>query len=1086
MVLVALSKTSRLFLGIGPLLLTAGAAAQGLRLNGPLLPEVVGNVQEFQLTADGSRVVYRADQEHDQVFELFSVSADGGGPNAGPLKLNGPLVENGDVGLPYLGEIDFLISPDGTRVVYRADQEVDERFELYSVPIDASAPPVKLNGPLPAGGDVFRFQISPDGALVVYYADERVNDVGELYSVPIDGSSARVRLGARPFLEHRISPDSSRVVYIDDSFELHSVLIDASAPPVRLDQPANPWGSVNTFLLGGDRVVYRADHDIDGVDELYSAPIDGSQSPVKVNGRLVPGGFVSYGFQISPDASRVVYLATQDTPSVLELYSAPIDPGGRRIRRPGVPLAVKLNGPLVAGGSISGPFLIGPDSQRVVYHADQEVDGVHELYSRPLDGSSVPVKLNGPLVAGGDVDELEPDRNQISPDGTRVVYRADQDTDDVSELYSVPIDGSSGPVKLNDPVVPPDGYVGDFAIEPDGDRAVFLTSTYDPLNGTVTPDLVSVPLDGGASPVQFTSNLPDDYVSPWRLRGGRAFYRVHHPGPSFRTELLSAPLDAGTPPLRLHPYLATGPSQRDVSYFLHGPDGRRVAYLADQDTRGVTELYGVRGDGLAPPIKLNAPLAPGSFVSNVASTGTRVLFLVSRNDGSVNLSSVPFDGSASPAQLHAASGPGIAVYRFTVSPDGSRAVYVADHDVDDVLELYSAPADGSAPPVKLSPSPVAGGAIGYLNDDVQVSSDGQRVVYVADHDTDEVEELYSVPIDGSLPPVKLNGPFVAGGDVSFSGLGAARFRISPDASRVVYRADQQVDERFELYSVPIDGSASAVKLNGPLVAGGDVAMAFGTGDFQVSPDGTRVVYRADQDVDERFELYSVPIDAGSSPVKLSAPLVAGGDVSAGYHSSFRISPDSSRVVYRADQELDERFELYSVPIDAGASPVKLNGTPVAGGDVSGALGEFEIAPGGARVVYRADQEVDERHELYSVPIDAGSAPVKLNAPLVASGSVSDFQLAPDGLQLVYRADQETNDVLELFSVALDGSGAPRKVNRALTDGGDASYLYRISPDSSRVVYMADQAADEVQEIWLSYLTGPRSAPPPVGSATHVP
>ena len=42
------------------------------------------------------------------------------------------------------------------------------------------------------------------------------------------------------------------------------------------------------------------------------------------------------------------------------------------------------------------------------------------------------------------------------------------------------------------------------------------------------------------------------------------------------------------------------------------------------------------------------------------------------------------------------------------------------------------------------------------------------------------------------------------------------FLISPDSSRVVYRADQQTNEVFELYSVPLDGG-SVTRLNGSLV-----------------------------------------------------------------------------------------------------------------------------------------------------------------------------------------------------------------------------------------------------------------------------
>ena len=130
-----------------------------------------------------------------------------------------------------------------------------------------------------------------------------------------------------------------------------------------------------------------------------------------------------------------------------------------------------------------------------------------------------------------------------------------------------------------------------------------------------------------------------------------------------------------------------------------------------------------------------------------------------------------------------------------------------------------------------------------------------------------------------LENIKLNGPLVPGGRTT-------RFQISPDSVRVVYSGDQDTDNVNELYSVLADGSSVPVKLNGPLVLGGNVATT-----FQISPDSSYVVYRADQDTNGVQELYSAPIDGSSVPVKLNGSLVLGGDV-----STFRISPESARVV----------------------------------------------------------------------------------------------------------------------------------------------------------------------------------------------
>ncbi len=61
-----------------------------------------------------------------------------------------------------------------------------------------------------------------------------------------------------------------------------------------------------------------------------------------------------------------------------------------------------------------------------------------------------------------------------------------------------------------------------------------------------------------------------------------------------------------------------------------------------------------------------------------------------------------------------------------------------------------------------------------------------------------------------------------------------------------------------------------MKLNGDLVPGGNVQ----TG-FQISPDGSSIIYRADQDADEVFEMYQVPL-AGGTPLKINRNLPVGG------------------------------------------------------------------------------------------------------------------------------------------------------------------------------------------------------------------
>ena len=94
--------------------------------------------------------------------------------------------------------------------------------------------------------------------------------------------------------------------------------------------------------------------------------------------------------------------------------------------------------------------------------------------------------------------------------------------------------------------------------------------------------------------------------------------------------------------------------------------------------------------------------------------------------------------------------------------------------------------------------------------------------------------------------------------------------------------------------------------------------------------------------------------AGGSAVVLD-PLPSFADV-----SEYRIDPESLHVVYRADRLVNSRDELFAVPLDASAPPVRLS-RPF---DVTGAVqDDFRLAPGG-RTFYRADHDQVNAFELY--------------------------------------------------------------------------------------------------------------------------
>ena len=477
------------------------------------------------------------------------------------------------------------------------------------------------------------------------------------------------------------------------------------------------------------------------------------------------------------------------------------------------------------------------------------------------------------------------------------------------------------------------------------------------------------------------------------------------------------------------------------------PDGSRVLYYADQLTDGINEIFSVPSLG-GTAVKLNGPLVVGGAVTSSSLTfspdSSRVLYHADQNvDELLELFSVPASGGT-PAKMNDTLVLGGDVFSvgFQFSPDSSRVVYAADQTTDNVIEVYSVPAAGGVS-VTLNGPIVAGGDVSLGG--IQFSPNGARVLYVADQTTDTTDELFSVPATGGVA-VKLNGALVAGGDVLSNSV-----RFGPDSSRVLYGADQNTDEVFEVFSVPPTGGA-AVKLNGALVAGGDVSV----GSLQFSPSSNRVLYLADQTTDEVTEVFSVPA-AGGTAVKLNGPMVAGGDVSS---IGLQFTPNGSRVIYMADQTVDEVDEVFSVPA-AGGAAVKLNGALAAGGDVHFHL----VSPDGSRVVYHADQTADDVNEIFSVPV-AGGTPVKLNGPLIIGGDVlsTPLQFSPDSSRVLYRADQTTDGIIEVFIVPA-GGGTAVKVNGPLVAGGSVSEM-QFSPDGSKVLYLADQNTDDINEIFV--------------------
>jgi Tol biopolymer transport system component len=789
------------------------------------------SVSDFVLSPDGARVVYRADQETEDVTELFSVPADG---SAAPVKLSGLLPAGGDVGHGY------QVSPDSTRVAYWADQLLDNVHAIFAVPMSGGTP-LQLT----PNGELGAIAFSPDGANVVYACVRPGDSSNRLYSVPADGSHVRIEMsgpivaGGNVSAGFKIAADSSRVVYLADATtdavnELYSVPLDGSAAPVRLNpalaaQPAGHRVETDFRLTGTGRVLFRMNTGPVVSFDLYSVPHTGSAPAVRINSTLPDGSFfVGYGsvtdFLVDAASGQVLYRADQFAFGLQELFSAPLDGSAASVVRSDLRQHIRVDGDVYG-------YAVGVDGRKAVYHATE--DAGDDLYAVSLRGPLERRRLDAALDFGltGDWKLL------VTPDSSRVVYRPADDGQEepyrVIQLRSVPLDASEAPVTLSP--IPISGDVFEFACTPDSDRVVFRYQRDSDAVGL----LCSVPANGSAAPVELTpAGTVDDGVTTFRIT----------------------------------------------------PDSQLVVFLG-AETPTVTELFAVQVSGLSAPVQLSAEVVAGGDVAEFALSpdGSHVVYLADQDLNDVlELFSVPVAGGAVPVELSTIDASTKDVIAFQISPDGSRVVYRADQDVNDVFELYSVSIDGSTGPVELS-------AITGTTKDVGtflISPDSSRVVYLADQVTAGVLELFTAPITGGQAPVKLNQTPVAGGDVT--GL----FRIG--AGRVVYVADQDANELFELYSAPLTGGSTAVKISAPLGLDRDVI------DLQLDPDGRWVLYNADSDTNDVYELHAVPIDGSRPVLRINAPLQSTGPrlISGAF------LPDRASVLFLADQDDAGANELY--------------------------------------------------------------------------------------------------------------------------------------------------------------------------------
>ena len=257
-----------------------------------------------------------------------------------------------------------------------------------------------------------------------------------------------------------------------------------------------------------------------------------------------------------------------------------------------------------------------------------------------------------------------------------------------------------------------------------------------------------------------------------------------------------------------------------------------------------------------------------------------------------------------------------------------------------------------------------------------------------------------------------------------------------------------------LFSVADDGGTQPVTL-----ASSNLFSAIGQ--FVLSPDKRYLAFIADG------SLYIVKGD-GSGLMRLSQLNNAAGKV-----TDFEWSPDGSSLVYLADGEVTDRYELYQVKSDGSDRDEKRRISGSLGSKTTLDIAEPQWSPDGRYVAYLVEDAGRaiglNTHDTTSTdPRDS----VRVSNPtafaswqdIAGYGNVG-YLWSPDSHYLAYRSDVLKDKLYEIFTVHPDGSEL-RRANSA-TAGIVYIDAYAWSPDSR---YLAETIRDMLNSAYVGLNT----------------
>ncbi len=486
-----------------------------------------------------------------------------------------------------------------------------------------------------------------------------------------------------------------------------------------------------------------------------------------------------------------------------------------------------------------------------------------------------------------------------------------------------------------------------------------------------------------------------------------------------RTVELYASFDDGTDIVKLSGPMVSGGNVVD---FEVSPNGIWVAYVADQSTDEKFELYVVPIDKASDEaaIKVSGTPMAGNGIKETAGgqydfawapDSSRVAYLADQDTADVIelYSNTPDGTSQTTIRLSVLPGTDRDVEEFAWSPklDNFRLIaYRADQQTNDVIELWT------TSPTNIASQKISSG-VGFGSNvtSFRWAPDAQRIAYIADKTIDRFELFTTIP--NILNDVLISGSVADTSDV-------INFKWSPNSAQLAYLI-RLVTPEFELLTTP-PAILASISISNDLKNSN-------VSNYGWSADSLWLAFIADENTAFLYELYaSDPVDV-STKRKVSGNLVGGGEVTA-----FKWAPTELLIAYAADQVPNDKIELFTTNPPPGVNVIRVSGEPSTGMAVED---DFQWSVDSSLIAYRADQDTQNKIELYTTD-PAGLENNKVSGTLPSGGGVDEFKWDDDDLgpSIGYMANQISVFVFELFASLPDGGENTRLSSDLVDENGD--------------------------------------------------